>query len=243
MRQLQLVWPSLSCSTTFFSSQARSKYFILRIFINTRSGRLAKTRWSVCISKSQKILWVSFSATDAGLVVWLNYYYYGIRILETTSLCKLLVLDRDVLYWPSTEPSIKRCTCVNKRKKSGSRWTLGKNIGRCSGQSETGMLEWGPACRLKATALSDPRLTNLAKMRKKCCYGQEKNLGQYSSLSLSPLISHTQQNITLSRIKCESYIFVKKCIRSVLKSFIIIDYIYTYIFILRKWLYDRNTWK
>ena len=33
-----------------------------------------------------------------------------------------------VIYWPSTEPSIKRCTCVNKRKNSGSRWTLENNI-------------------------------------------------------------------------------------------------------------------
>ena len=28
-----------------------------------------------------------------------------------------------VIDWPSTEPSIKGCTCVNKRKNSGSRWT------------------------------------------------------------------------------------------------------------------------
>ena len=26
-----------------------------------------------------------------------------------------------VAYWPSTEPSIKRCTCVNKQKNSGNR--------------------------------------------------------------------------------------------------------------------------
>ena len=38
--------------------------------------------------------------------------------------------------------------------------------------------------------------------------------GQYSSLSLSPAhLSHTT-NITLSRIKCERYIFIKKCVRS-----------------------------
>ena len=45
-----------------------------------------------------------------------------------------------------------------------------------------------------------------------------KNLGQYSSLSLSLAhLSHTT-NITLSRIKCERYIFIKKCIRSLMKS-------------------------
>ena len=26
-----------------------------------------------------------------------------------------------VIYWPSTEPTIKRCTCVNKQKNNGSR--------------------------------------------------------------------------------------------------------------------------
>ena len=34
-----------------------------------------------------------------------------------------------VIYWPLTEPSIKRCTCVNKRKNSGSRWALNNNLG------------------------------------------------------------------------------------------------------------------
>ena len=57
-----------------------------------------------------------------------------------------------VIYWPSTEPSIKRCTCVNKRKNSGSRWTLENNITRCRGgssQLETGcrsenqLADWG----------------------------------------------------------------------------------------------------
>ena len=46
-----------------------------------------------------------------------------------------------VIYWPSTEPSIKRCTCVNKWKNSWIRWTLENDITRCSGclsQLETG---------------------------------------------------------------------------------------------------------
>ena len=71
---------------------------------------------------------------------------------------------------------------------------------------ETGMPAWEPVCRLRASL---PSVTYCwaapAKMRKKCCYGQEKNLGQYSSPSLSPLISHTQQKITLSKIKCERF--------------------------------------
>ena len=68
--------------------------------------------------------------------------------------------------------------------------------------------KWESACRLRAFRPSvTPNWATQAKMRKKCCYGREKNLGQYSSLSLSPLTSHTQQNITLSKIKCERFIF------------------------------------
>ena len=40
-----------------------------------------------------------------------------------------------VIYWPSTELSIKRWTCVNKRKNSGSRCTLNNNITRCTNGS------------------------------------------------------------------------------------------------------------
>ena len=126
-----------------------------------------------------------------------------------------------VIYWPSTEPSIKRCTCVNKRKNSGSRFTLENNITRCLdglSQLETGcrsenqLADWG------LWALSDPGWATQAKMRKKCCYRREKNLGQYSSPSLSPLISHTQQTSPLENKVWEIYISIKKCIRSLLKS-------------------------
>ena len=57
-----------------------------------------------------------------------------------------------VIYWPSTEPSIKRCTCVNKRKNSGNRCTLDNNITRCPGRFEwvgERMPAWEPACRLR----------------------------------------------------------------------------------------------
>ena len=122
-----------------------------------------------------------------------------------------------VIYWPSTEPSIKRCTCVNKRKNSRSRWALNNNITRCSdgsSQLETRCRSENQ-CRLRALR---PSVTHSwatpAKIRKKYCYGREKNLSQYSNLSPSPThLSHTT-NITLSRIKCERYIFIKKCICS-----------------------------
>ena len=100
-----------------------------------------------------------------------------------------------VIYWPSTEPLIKRCTCVNKRKNSGSRWALENDITRCPGSSS--QLETGCQSKNKLQIedfgpLVTPGWATQAKMRNKCCYDWEKK-SQYSSPSLSPLISHTQQ--------------------------------------------------
>ena len=77
-------------------------------------------------------------------------------------------------------------------------------------------------------ALSDPRLSKPAKMRNKCCYGQ-KNFGSICScLSPSPThLSHT--TITFWRIKCERYIFIKKCVRSFIEVVIIVNYVSAYI--------------
>ena len=82
-----------------------------------------------------------------------------------------------VIYWLSTEPSIKWWTWVNKRKNSGSRCTLNNNITRAQTawvslrcQRENQLADWGLASH------SDPRLSNPAKMRKKRCCGQ-KNIG------------------------------------------------------------------
>ena len=44
-------------------------------------------------------------------------------------------------------------------------------------------------------------------------WSREK-LGRYSSLSVFTHLSHTTEPSTLSRIKCERYIFIKKCFRS-----------------------------
>ena len=77
-----------------------------------------------------------------------------------------------VIYWPSTEPSIKRCTCVNKLKNSGSRWTLENIITKClSGSSQ---LETGCRSENKLQIEDFGPLVTLgwatqAKMQKKCC--------------------------------------------------------------------------
>ena len=120
-----------------------------------------------------------------------------------------------VIYWPSTELSIKRCTCVNKRKNSGSRWTINNNITRCTdGSSQLGTRSWIESQRQREGFRPSvtPGWATPAKMRKKCCNGREKNLGQYNCLSLSQAhLSHTT-NITLSRIECERlYLYKEVC--------------------------------
>ena len=52
--------------------------------------------------------------------------------------------------------------------------------------------EWETAPSRESWALSDPRLNCWAKMRKKCCYGREKRLGQCVAVCLRfQLTSHT----------------------------------------------------
>ena len=85
-------------------------------------------------------------------------------------------------------------------------------------------------------ALSDPRLSNLAKMRKKYCW---VNIAVCPRLQL---ISHTQPTSTLSRIKCERYIFIKKCIHLFIEVRILCLIMFLLIFVL--WLYNitNNGW-
>ena len=124
----------------------------------------------------------------------------------------------NVIYWPSTEPSTKRCTCVNKRKNSGSSWTADNNITSCPGRFELigdKMPKWEPAANRGLWALSDPWLSNPSQDEKKVLlWSREKVLVNIAVCSRLQLISHTQPTSTLLRIKCDRYIFIKKCIRS-----------------------------
>ena len=91
---------------SFFNSLARSRYLalfsrsfsfilwsagtakltILEIFffllIIIRSGVLAEIRWSVCISKSHRSLWVSFSRTGAGLCMYHLLAWSNLNLLH-----------------------------------------------------------------------------------------------------------------------------------------------------------------
>ena len=158
-------------------------------------------------------------------------------MLNQHSTAKRIKRRSIVTYWLSTEPSIKRCICVNKQKNSGSRWVSNKNITRTkTAWVSCSWSQLGTRCRSESQWQTEGfrlsvthGLATTAKMRKKCCYGQ-KNLGQYVTVcSRLQLTSHTQPTLTLSRIKCERYTFIKKCVRSFIEVVIIVDYVSTYI--------------
>ena len=100
-----------------------------------------------------------------------------------------------VTYWPSTEPSIKRCTCVNKWKNSGSRWTRDNYITRFPRRFEPvgdKMPAWEPAADRGLWALRDPRLSNPSQDEKEVLLWLEEVWSICSSLSPSPThLSHT----------------------------------------------------
>ena len=61
--------------TLWSAGIAKSTWWLLFFFwIKNRAGRLAEIRWSVCISKSQRILYISYSRTGIyNLVRWSNF--------------------------------------------------------------------------------------------------------------------------------------------------------------------------
>ena len=130
-----------------------------------------------------------------------------------TQKCNKLVAKISVIYWPLTKLSFKRCTCVNKRKTSRSRWALENNITRCPGNSsqlETGcqrenqLADWG-LCGPQWPTVEQP-----SQDEKEVLLWLRKNLGQYSSPSLSPLISHTQQTSPFWKKSVRDFYFYKE---------------------------------
>ena len=123
-----------------------------------------------------------------------------------------------VTYWPSAEPSIKRCTCVNKQKNSGSRFTLDNYITRrTDGLSQLEsvgdqMPNWEPAADRGLWALSDPWLSNPSQDEKEVLLWSEELGSICCSLSPSPThLSHTT-NIDLFENKVwEIYFYKEVC--------------------------------
>ena len=154
----------------------------------------------------------------------------------------------NVTYWPSTELSIKRCTCVNNRcirsKISGYHLDLLTGWIRCncdahrkqvdvkqlynqvpqtawvSCSSSCSSRQWEPAPD-RGLGPSGPRLNSTAEWGRSAAIvrGTWSQYVAICSVSNSPLTDNQYQPFrnpfaTLSRMKCERHIFLKKCVRS-----------------------------
>ena len=138
-----------------------------------------------------------------------------------------------VIYWPSTVPSIKRCTCVNKWKNSGSRWTLENNITRCPGglsQSETGcqrenqLADWG-LCGPQWPTVEQPKLRwerNAAMVKRRTWV----NIAVRSCLH--SFLTHNKHHLFENKVW---EIYIKKCIRSFVEVVITVVNVPVYIYI------------
>ena len=94
------------------------------------------------------------------------------------------------------------------------------------------MPKWEPAVDRGLLALSDPRLSNPSQDEEEVLLWSREELGSIQqSVSVSTHFSRTT-NITFSKIKCERFIFfIKKCIRSLLKSSLSVDHVPVYMYV------------
>ena len=134
---------------------------------------------------------------------------------------------------------------------SGSRWTKDNYITRCHRRLGTvpvgvgvswgdRMLAWESACRLGACGPQGPTAEQPQPRWGRSPAMVRRTLGQYVTVCHRlHLTSHIQPTSTLSRIKCERYIFIKKWVRSFLEVVIIVDYVSAYICICM-WLYNTT---
>ena len=171
------------------------------------------------------------------------------KIYNTVNLEKINLLHNEfVIYWPSTEPLIKRCTCVNKRKNSGNRWALDNNITRCpdgSRQLETGCQHEN---QLADRGLCGPQWPTVEQPkprweRSAAMVGEELGVNIAVHLCLHSFLSH--ESITLSRIKCERYIFIKKCFHLFIEvihyRLMMFSYVSKCTRVVVLWLYNKFT--
>ena len=70
----------------------------LLLLIITKPGHLAKIRWSVCISKSQRFLCISFSWMDSGLCINHLFVWSKLKFLYNSQSITLLTQSCLVLY-------------------------------------------------------------------------------------------------------------------------------------------------
>ena len=100
VRLRYLSFVSLSFNFTLWSvgtaNFASSLFLLLLVII--RSGHLAEIRCSLCISKSQSILCVSFSRTDAGLCIYHLFVKSNFNFLHSSKWITLPTQSCLVLY-------------------------------------------------------------------------------------------------------------------------------------------------
>ena len=127
-----------------------------------------------------------------------------------------------VTYWPSTEPSIKRYTCVNKRKNGGSGWMSNKNINRTSTAWVGASWSWsqlGTRSRIENQRQTEgfgPSVTHgwATKPRwgRSVAMDERRTLNQNNSLSPSPAhLSHTTNINPFENKVWEIYFYKEVC--------------------------------
>ena len=75
-----------------------SFFLVFFLFTVTRSGHLVKIRWSICISKSQWSLWVSFSRTDFELCIYHLFVWTNFNFLHNSLWINFPIESYLVLY-------------------------------------------------------------------------------------------------------------------------------------------------
>ena len=150
-------------------------------------------------------------------------------------------LSKNIIYWSLTELSIKRWTCVNKRKNSGSRWAWDNNIIRCpdsSSQLET-------RCRSESQRQTEgfgPSVTHgwatPSQDEKKMLLWSRGELGSILQSVLVSSSSHTHKKHHLFKNKVWEIYFLKGCIRSFIE--VRISYLIMSLLIFVLWLYNKK---
>ena len=154
----------------------------------------------------------SFQLETSKSMLFFYCYYISFQ-------CYILTLDGAVS---------QRCTCVNKRKKKRKQWDVMKEYRQMPAAVES-VGDRKTRVRASLQIENSPQQLPVEQPQPRCgrsakwvledntaCYGQEKKLGQYSSLSLSlsPLISHTPQKHQPLREKSvrDTYYYKQVCL-------------------------------
>ena len=88
----------LLCDQPEWQSPQFVRFFFFLLTITCRSGRQAEVKWSVCISKSQRILIISFSNADSELCLYHLFIWSNSNCLHNSQWITLPTLSCLDLY-------------------------------------------------------------------------------------------------------------------------------------------------